>query len=414
MEGESNRREFLRQSAIAVAAFSVSPPPVFGVDRESAQRSLKTVAEIDEAATREFVSRLHGRVLLPGDPDYDSACQSWTGKILKRPGLVVRPTGTADIVAAVKFARDHELLLAVRSGGHRLDSICEGGMLIRLSGMKEIAVNGAKRVARAQAGVTAADLDKATCALGLATVLGECPSVGISGLTLGGGLGRLMGQHGALCDNLLSVEVVTADAMVLSASVRENADLFWGIRGGGGNFGVVSSFDYQLHPVGQVLSGMLRYPLSKARRVLRFFGDYMLTAPDELDALVEIGSGILQYAPDAQRGTVVINVCCGGELGAAETVLRPLRAFGPPAADTIQWMPYLHAQSLADFTPELNHNTPSHSGYLKRGFVTRLTDDVIDPIVAHCEKPPVSLVVHRFGSLHAWRDLPRSRKRNGL
>ncbi len=233
------------------------------------------------------------------------------------------------------------------------------------------------------------DFDRATCAQGLATVLGECPSVGLPGLTLGGGLGRLMGTHGALCDNLVSAEVVTADGRVLTASAGQNADLFWGIRGGGGNFGIVTAFEYRLYPVGRVLSGMLRYSMSQAKAVLRFFGEYMLTAPDELDALMEIGS-VLQYAPDVHEPTVVINVCCGGDLDGAETALRPLRSFGSPLADTIRPMSYLEAQGLGDLKPRHNRLTNQHSGYFKLGFVTQLDDKVIDPIIAHCEKPPSS------------------------
>ena len=392
-EGENvpnriDRREFIKQSAIATAVFSASPASLFGAGQESVRVGLKTVAEIDKAAIRKFASRLRGQALLASDRGYESACRDWTGQIPQRPGLVVRCTGTEDIVAAVKFARDQELAVAVRGGGHGLQS-SEGGMLVNLSGMKKITVNASQRVARAQSGLTLTELDKATYTSGLAAVLGECPSVGISGFTLGGGLGRLMGEHGALCDNLLSAEVVTAEGRVLRASATENADLFWAIRGGGGNFGIATSFDYRLHPVGQVLSGMLRYPLSEARRILRFFRDYMLTAPDPLDALVEIGTGILQYAPDAQVPTVVVNVCCGGDLRAAEETLRPLRAFGPPTADTIRRRSYLDAQSLgADLTALLKHTTSRYSGYAKNGFVMRLADAAIDAIVAQCEKPP--------------------------
>jgi FAD/FMN-containing dehydrogenase len=295
MRGRMNRREFLKQSAIPATVLSASPQTLFGATQEFVRESLKTVAEIDKAAIRQFASHLRGRALLPGEPGYESACQLWTGQNPNRPGLVVRCAGPQDIATTVNFARDQGLLLAVRGGGHSRDSTCEGGLLINLSDMRKIAVKPAKYVARVQAGLTVADVDKATSAFGLAAVLGECPSVGISGLTLGGGLGRLMGQRGALCDNLLSAEVVTADGLVRRASAQENGDLFWAIRGSSGNFGIVTSFEYRLHPVGQVLSGMLRYPISEARAVLRFFGEYMETAPDALDALIEIGSGILQY-----------------------------------------------------------------------------------------------------------------------
>ncbi|MGB2889177.1 MAG: FAD-binding oxidoreductase [Candidatus Acidiferrales bacterium] len=387
MPNRIDRREFIKQSAIATAVFSASPASLFGAGQARVRAGLKTVAEIEKAAIRKFALRLRGQALLPGDRNYESACRDWTGRIPNVPGLVVRCAGTEDVVAAVNFARDHGVLVAVRGGGHGLRST-DGGMLIDLSPMKKSAVNTAQRVARAEPGVTVGELDKATGPSRLAAVLGECPSVGISGFTLGGGFGRLMGQHGAACDNLLTAEIVTAEGKVLRASEGENADLFWGIRGGGGNFGIATAFEYRIHPVRQVLSGMLAYPMSAARAVLRFFGEYLTAAPDQLDALIEIGSGILQYAPDAQVPTVVVNVCCGGDLRAAEETLRPLRTFGPPTSDTVRQMSYLDAQGLGSLVPFLNHATPRYSGYFKTGFVTGLGDAAIDAIVAHCEKPP--------------------------
>ncbi len=221
MGRDITRRGFLTQSAITAATVSVSPEIVFGVNRGSAHESPRTVTEIDKAAIRRFASRLHGQALLPGDRSYESACRDWTGRIPNRPGLVVRCAGTEDVVAGVNFARDHGALVAVRRGGHGLRST-DGGMLIDLSLMK-ISVNAAQRVARAEPGVTVGELDKATGPSRLAAVLGECPSVGISGFTLGGGLGRLMGQHGAACDNLLSAKIVTAEGKVFRATESENA-----------------------------------------------------------------------------------------------------------------------------------------------------------------------------------------------
>ncbi|MGH9339734.1 MAG: FAD-binding oxidoreductase [Acidobacteriota bacterium] len=385
MGSKIDRREFLKQSSLSMGAAAASSRLAAGSVPEV---DLKTVAEIDRASIRKFTSLLQGQALLPGDDGYESACRNWTGRVTKRPGLVVRCAGTEDVAGAVKFARDHGLLLAVRGGGHTGNSTCDGGLLINLSALKDLHVDPARRVVRAQAGLLAGELDRATCASGLATVMGECPSVGISGMGLGGGLGRLMGQYGALCDNLLWAEVVTADGSVLQASARENSDLFWAIRGGGGNFGVVTSFDYRLHPVDQVLSGMLHYPVTQAGAVLRFFREWMLEAPDELDALVEIGSGILQYAPESQEPTVVINVCCSGDPDFAGEALRPLRAFGTPTADTIRPMPYLEAQDLGDVTPLRRHLTSSYLAFSERGFLTGLADDAIEAIAAHCENPP--------------------------
>ena len=375
-----NRREFLKRGTLAGAVLSAS--------RRTVRGATTGLPSTEKSSIRRLASRLRGEVLLPEDKGYEAACRDWTGAIPKRPGFVVRPAETQDIVTAVKFARDHDLLVAVRAGGHGFGSTCEGGMLLNLGKMKKVTVDSAKRVARAEAGVLAGEFDRATCAQGLATVLGECPSVGLSGLTLGGGLGRLTGKYGALCDNLLSAEVITANGQVLTSSMTENADLFWGIRGGGGNFGIVASFEYRLHPVSTVLSGTLRYPTSQLKPVLRFIAEYMLAAPDELDAIVDIGSGGMVYAPDAQEPAVVINVCCGGELSAAEKTLRPLRSFRASAVDTIGPMSYLEAQSQCDLTPVLKHATDRYSGYSKTGFITRLNDNAIEAVTAHCEKPP--------------------------
>jgi hypothetical protein len=303
---------------------------------------------------------------------------------------VVCSAGTQDVVAAVDFARDQGLRLAVRGGGHTLNATCEGGVLVNLSDMNRIAVEPEPRRVQVGGGCLNGPIDHATAPHGLAAVLGECPTVGVSGLSLGGGLGRLMGQYGALCDSLESAEVVCADGRVVQANSQEHGDLFWALRGGSGNFGVVTSLTFRLHPVGQVLAGMLRYPISRAREVLRFLGPFMEQAPDTLDALIEVGSGILQYAPDAKEPTVVINVFCGGPLEGAEKTLQALRRFIPPARDTIRPMSYLTAQGLGDVTPLLAHISGGYPGFRRSGFVTRLDEDVIDVIVAHCEQPPSS------------------------
>jgi FAD binding domain/Berberine and berberine like len=377
-----DRREFMKQSVVATAAFAASPASIYERGRES--------SEIDKAAIRKFASHVRGQVIAPDDPGYASACQELIGNRPQKPGIIVRSAGSNDIADVVNFARDHELPLAIRCGGHGL-RLARGGVLIDLSGMKRIEVDVAQRVAKVQAGVKLGEFDKATCAHGLAAVLGECPSVGISGFALGGGLGRLMGQFGSLCDNLLSAEIITSDGRLVRASATENPDLFWAIRGGSGNFGIVTSFCFRLHPVGSVLAGMLQYPIANAPAILRFFREYMSTAPDSLDALIEIGSSVLQYAPDAQEPIVVINVCCGDDLHRAEETLRPLRKFGPPIVDTIRPMPYVEAQALGgNLSGTLRYATAKYSGYFKTGFVTQLSDAAIEAVVAHCEKPPSS------------------------
>ena len=380
--------------ATAIPAFRQQPiaqqPLLDGV--RAGRETGRTIGAIAPATIRKFASQIRGRMLRPDDPGYRSSSQFWDGRLLKRPGLVVRCATSEDIATCVKFARDQDLVLAIRGGAHTRNSSCEGGLLVNLSDMKGISVDPAQRVARVQSGVQVGYVDKATSAHGLAAVLGECPSVGISGLTLGGGLGRLMGQHGSLCDDLLAAEVVTADGDVRRVRAGENEDLYWAIRGGGGNFGIATNFEYRLHPVRQVLSGMLRYRLSEARALLQFLREYMASAPDGLDVIIEIGSRLLTYAPDAQTPIVVINVCFEGDLREAEKVLRPLRAFRKPTSDTIRPMSYFAAQGLADVSPLIRHASTStsgrFSGYTRSGFLSQLGDNVIDRIIASTERPP--------------------------
>ncbi|MCF7973791.1 MAG: FAD-binding oxidoreductase [Phycisphaerae bacterium] len=383
-----NRREFLRQTALAVPALGAVPTLLSGATGDGTPVPRKTIADLRASTIQAFVSGLSGTTLIPGDPNYEASCRHWSGRVFNRPGLIVRCAGAQDVAATVKFAADQGLDLAVRGGGHTRNSTCEGGVLINLSDMRQLNVDPGEQIAHAQAGLIAADMDRGTSLYGLATVLGECPTVGISGLTLGGGLGRLMGLYGALCDNVLSAELVTADGAVHRVSASENPDLFWAIRGGGGNFGIVTSFSYRLHPVGPVLAGMLQYPASEARAVLGFLKDYMPGAPDELDLLIEIGRNVLQYAPDAEDPTLVINVCCSGDPAAAEKTLEPLREFRRATLDTIGPMSYLEAQGMGDVTPLLRHAPPQYAGYHQSGFLAQFNDAAIEKIIAHCENPP--------------------------
>lgn len=388
MNSPLSRRAFLQQTAMATPVISAVPKMLLSAIDPSPSQLQKTVADLGPRTVKAFASGLHGQTLQPHDPGYDMSCRHWSGRVFKHPGLIVRCADAQDIAATVKFAGDQGLELAVRGGGHTRNSTCEGGLLINLSDMRRVKIDPDKQVAHAQAGLTGVDMDRATASFGLATVLGECPTVGLSGLTLGGGLGRLMGLHGALCDNVLSAEVVTADGDVRQISASEHHDLFWAIRGGGGNFGVVTSFLYRLHPVRHVLAGMLHYRLSEAKAVLRFLKDYMTVAPDELDLLIEIGHNVLQYAPDSHDPTVVINVCCAGDPSAAEKTLHPLRTFHKPAMDTVRTMPYLQAQGLGDVSPLLAHAPPRYAGYHQSGFLAQFNDAVIERIMSHCENPP--------------------------
>ncbi|MDD9380318.1 FAD-dependent oxidoreductase [Streptomyces sp. ZAF1911] len=239
---------------------------------------------VDDTSIQELRGRLAGRVFLPADEGYDDGRKVFNAMIDRRPALIVRCTGVADVIAAVDFAREASLLVSVRGGGHNVagHAVCDGGVVIDLSAMKSVRVDPRSRTARAEGGSTWGDFDHATQAFGLATTGGIVPTTGIAGLTLGGGIGYLNRKYGLACDNLLSADVVTADGEFLTASATENEDLFWGLRGGGGNLGVVTSFEYAVHDVGPVLAGELVYPLDQAEEVLRFYRGWSSEAPDEV------------------------------------------------------------------------------------------------------------------------------------
>src|SRR5215217_747128 len=230
---------------------------------------------LDDATVQDFAASMRGEVLRPTDEGYDEARKIHNGMSDRRPTLIARCAGVADVIASVQFASDQQLLVAVRSGGHSLPgfSVCDGGLMIDLSPMRGVRVDPARQIARAEAGVTWGDFDHETQAFGLATTGGVARPTGIAGLTLGGGHGHLMRSYGLACDNLLSVDLVTTEGQVLTASRDEHADLFWGLRGGGGNFGIVTSFEYQLHPVGPVVGGLTVYPLGAAKQVLSRYGE---------------------------------------------------------------------------------------------------------------------------------------------
>ena len=238
-------------------------------------------AILDEAAVREFAASLRGPVLLAGDRDYDEARKLFNGMIDHRPAVIARCTGAADVVAAVRFAREHDLRISMKGGGHGVagKAVCDGGLTIEFSRMKSIRVDPAARIARAEPGVIGAELDRETQAFALATPVGTVSTTGIAGLTLGGGQSWLASKHGFAIDNLLSVDIVTADGTLRSVSATQHEDLFWAVRGAGHNFGVVTSFEYRLHPVGPVLGGLVIHPLSQAVEVLRFYREFTASNP---------------------------------------------------------------------------------------------------------------------------------------
>jgi FAD/FMN-containing dehydrogenase len=328
---------------------------------------------LDDAKIGALRDQLRGSVVLADDADYESARRVWNGNVDRRPALIARCVGAADVQHAVNFARRHNLLLSVRGGGHSAPGygVNDGGMVIDLTLMKAIAVDPVSRTARADGGVLWLELDIATQAHGLAVTGGTVSNTGIAGLTLGGGLGWLMGKHGATVDNLIAAEVVTADGRLLTASKTENVDLFWALRGGGGNFGVVTTFTYQLHPVTQVLGGMMLYPLDQARDVLRFYRDLCPTLSDE----AEVHAGLLT----SPEGMPVAALLLGynGPIEEGERVLTPIRQFGQPIADLVRPMSYGERQVLLD-NPNAIHGLHR---YWRSAFTEQLSDALIDVLV---------------------------------
>ncbi len=329
-----------------------------------------------------FTGRFNGEVLRPADTGYDEARAVWNGMVDKHPGLIARCTGTDDVVTCVNFARDHELLVSVRGGGHNYagKAVCDGGLMIDLSPMKDIRVDPDRRIAKAEAGLRLGEFDRETQAFNLATTLGINTDTGISGLTLGGGSGWLAGKYGLACDNVLSAEVVTADGQAVTASAEQNEDLFWGVRGAGANFGIVTSFEYRLHPVGSVLGGMVLYPLSKAKEVLRFFHDFSGTAADELSTL-----GLLLTAPDGSPAVAILACYCG-PLDEGEKVLKPLRTFSSPLADMVAVRPYTEMQSLLDEVWP-----PGRLYYHKASNIRDLSDAAIETLVVYAQDMPTAV-----------------------
>ena len=340
------------------------------------------MSEID---LKSFRSAFHGQVFEPSDAGYNEARQIWNASINKLPKVIVRCSGVADVVAAVNFGRENNLLTAIRGGGHNVGgrALCDDGLVIDLSRMNSVFVDAARRRVRVQGGATLGDIDRETHVFGLAVPCGIVPKTGIGGLTLGGGVGWLIRKYGMTIDNLLSAQVVTADGNILTASATENDDLLWALRGGGGNFGVVTSFEFQAHPVTTILGGLLLYPRAMAVDVIRHFRDYMASAPDELTAYAA-----LLHGPDGSPLVGVIPCYCGN-IADGERVLQPLRKFGSPAVDAIQAMPLPVMQSLLGPSfPDGNHN------YWKSTLQRELPDDAIAAIVEHANRmqSPLSLV----------------------
>jgi FAD/FMN-containing dehydrogenase len=324
-------------------------------------------------------TKIRGAVFCPGQEGYDRTRTIPNAMIDRRPAIIARCTGAADVIASVRFGREHDLLVSVRGGGHSVagKSVCDGGLMIDLSGMKGMRVDLAKRTARAEPGLTLGEFDSETQAFGLATTLGTVTKTGISGLTLGGGWGHLHANYGLALDNLISVDVVTAAGELLTASASENPELFWGLRGSSGNLGIVTSLEYRLHQVGHVFGGAVFYPVTKTREVFHFFREFAGSIPDEL--VIQTAAVSL---PDGTPVCAVVG-CYSGTLAHAEEALKPLRMFGTPIGDIFAPISYVQMQSLFDpFFP------PGRYTYVKSNFVRTLSDQAIETMAEYANSRP--------------------------
>jgi len=366
-----------------------------------------SITAVNTAAPRQLATRiealkrnLKGQVFLPLDDGYEAARRIWNAMIDKHPALIVRCASTSDVVRAVNFARDNGLPLAVRGGGHNIagNALCDDGVVIDLSQMKSANVDPGSRRATIEGGATLADLDAATQVHGLATPLGINSTTGVAGLTLGGGFGWLSRKYGMTIDNLESAEVVTAAGEVLRASATEHPDLFWAIRGGGGNFGVVTRFEFRLHPVGpEVLSGLIVYPLSEAKSVLRQYREFIAQAPDELSVWAVLRQAPpLPFLPEKMHGKEIIALALiyAGDPARGEPLIGPLRKFGAAAGEHVGVQPYAAWQQA--FDPLL---TPGARNYWKSHNFSVLDDRLFDAVIEYIGKLPSPQCEIFFGAL---------------
>ena len=385
------RRTFLRSTAAAAAAVSIPRSRAFGAVFQEAPQAPPDVDAITGAGGQvtlrgkdiaDLAARLRGRVLLAGDDGYEEARHILNPSFDKRPALIVQPTGVADITSAVDFAREHDnLLLAVKCGGHSASgkSTCDGGMMVDLSLFRDVRVDPIARRAWVTGGSLLGQLDHESMAYELVSPMGSVSHTGVGGLVTGGGFGRLARRFGLSVDNLTGVLIVTADGGFHRANKDENPDLYWGVRGGGGNFGIVTSFEFALHPMQrQVVAGRIAYPIDRARDVLTLFADFNQTAPDEL----AIGF-MLFYPPGGADGMAGYFLCYSGPEGEAERVLSPLRKLGTPLADTVRAMDYVAVQKSGD-----TDDPRARGSYLKGGFILDMPEELIATIMQGLEGHP--------------------------
>lgn len=379
-----SRREFLATAAaigsagLASTGLGQSPMPP-----ESGQRI--TIDKVDPALVKRFIAGLKGRAVRPTDPDYEKERLVWNGKFQKSPGLIAVCSGPEDVQRTVEFARRHNLIMAVRAGKHSLagKSTCDGGLVLDLSTLKKVDVDPGKRVVRIEPGVLLGEFDQATVKHGLATTAGTEISTGVAGLTLGGGLGYLMGKHGLTCDNLRSVEIVLADARVMTASSSANEDLFWAVRGAGANFGVATSFEFDLHPMSkEILAGEIKCPHESLGELLKLYREFNRTIPDEVGITASLAP-FHEGKPLTGPPLAALTVAYFGDLKEGEKVLEPLRKFRHVKHDTVAPREYLWLQSLWKMPPNFMPRAVVRSSFLKD-----LSDEAIGVIVAHSAKAP--------------------------
>jgi FAD/FMN-containing dehydrogenase len=346
-----------------------------------------TEAGLDRSALGELSASFSGQLVQPGDPEYDEHRGVWNGSIDRRPALIARCADVADVTRALRLARRSGLPLALRSGGHSFPghSVCDDGVVIDLRLMNEVEVDPEARIVRAGAGTLLGELDQATQEFGLAVPAGIVTHTGLTGLTLGGGIGWLMRKHGLTIDQLLSVQMVTTGGEIVRASETENAELFWGLRGGGGNFGIVTEFEFRLNPVGpMVLAGPIFWPMKEASKLLRFYRDWIAEAPDELmTILIHRKAPAVPFIPEEMHGEPVVAVvsCWCGSIEEGEKVISPLRKFGSPVLDLCAPKPYLEHQGM--FDPSYRHGWWY---YMRACDVDQLSDEVIEITADHANR----------------------------
>ena len=345
------------------------------------------------------IEGFRGALLAPGDDGYEQSRFTWNAMFDKHPALIARCSGVADVIAGVNYARDNGMLLSVRGGGHSIPghSTCDDGLVLDLSPMRSVRVDPVRKTARAEGGVNWGTYDHETGAFGLASPGGQVSTTGIGGLTLGGGIGWLMRKHGLACDNVISADVVTAAGELVTASADENAELFWGLRGGGGNFGVVTSFEFELHDVGMVLGGAVMYPVDRAREVLAHYREFCKTAPEALTTYaLLVTAPPAPFVPPEMVGhpVVVVAGCYAGDLSEGERAVQPLREYGSPPIDLFQPLPYAVLQSMFDET-----GPAGHSYYIKGDYVSDISDELIETVIEQAAAMPGPHCEIHFGHM---------------